>query len=104
MTAALNTTLIVGEDRTLVLDLKTSDGLNPLAVTGWALELRLGAYEVQLVKDLTVVDGAAGRVSCTFEPGELGVVTGEPRYSIWRVDPGAVRLLQDGPATIRQVW
>ena len=105
--AALNTTLVVGEDRELTLELKASDGTTALVVTGWALELRLGVSQPRLTKELEIVDGAAGRVRCVFEVDELAVVTadrGAPRYSLWRVDEGAVRLLQDGELTIREVW
>ncbi len=102
---ALDTTLVIGEDRTLTLDLKESDGTTPLVVTGWTIDLRLGtAGTTRLTKPLTQDGLVAGRVSCVFAPPELNVFGGgAAQYAVWRTDAGAVWLLAYGDVVILKV-
>jgi hypothetical protein len=102
---ALSTTLVIGEDRELTLDLKESDGTTALVVAGWTLELRLGSGTTsRLTKTLTVDGGVTGRVSCDFAPAELSAVgSGSAQYSVWRTDAGARTLLAHGTVTVLEV-
>ena len=101
----LDTTLVIGEDRTLTLDLKESNGTTALAVTGWTIELRLGtAGTTRLTKPLAVDGAVAGRVSCAFTPPELNAfAAGAAQYAVWRTDAGAVWLLAYGDVTVLKV-
>lgn len=101
----LATELVIGEDRTLTLDLKESDGTTALVVTGWTLEMRIGTGGTTRLTKPLVVDGAvAGRVSCVFTPSELVAVgAGQAQYSVWRTDAGAMWLLVYGTVTILKV-
>ena len=99
----MNTELILGEDRELIIDICDADGL-ALAVNGWTLELRFGGASMKLTKSLTVSPTITGRVSCTFVPNELNVVgVGGVNYSIWRTNVGAVWLISEGTVIIRKV-
>lgn len=99
----MNTELIIGEDRELVIDICDADGL-ALAIDGWTLELRLGGASIKLTKSLTVSPTITGRASCVFIPNELSVVgVGGVNYSIWRTNAGAVWLISEGTVTIRRV-
>lgn len=103
---ALATELVIGEDRTLTLDLKESNGTTALAVTGWTLELRLGSGgTTRLTKALAIDGGVAGRVSCVFTPPELVAVGPGPAqsYAVWRTDTGANWLLAYGSVTVLKV-
>lgn len=103
---ALATELVIGEDRTLTLDLKESDGTTALVVTGWAIELRLGSNGTTRLAKVLAIDGAvAGRVSCVFTPSELVAVGPGPAqaYAVWRTDAGATWLLAYGGVTILKV-
>lgn len=101
----LATDLVIGEDRTLTLDLKESDGTTALVVTGWALEMRIGtAGTTRLTKSLAVDGAVAGRVSCAFTPSDLVAVgAGAAQYSVWRTDTNAVWLLVYGDVTVLRV-
>ena len=99
----MNTELIIGEDRELVIDIVDADGL-PLAINGWSLELRLGGASIKLTKSLTISSSVTGRASCVFIPNELNVVgVGGVNYSIWRTNVGAVWLVSEGTVSIRKV-
>lgn len=102
---ALDTTLVIGEDRTLTLDLKESDGTTALVVAGWTLELRLGTGgTTRLTKPLAVDGAVAGRVACVFTPSELVVVgAGTAQYAVWRTDAGAMWLLAYGDVVVLRV-
>lgn len=102
---ALATELVIGEDRTLTLDLKESDGITALVVTGWTLELRLGTGgTTRLTKSLAVDGAVTGRVSCVFAPSELAAVgAGQAQYAVWRAGSGTKWLLAYGSVTILKV-
>lgn len=102
----LATELVIGEDRTLTLDLRESNGTTPLVVTGWTLELRLGSGgTTRLTKPLAIDGAVTGRVSCIFTPSELAVVGpgAAQQYAVWRTDAGATWLLAYGAVTILKV-
>jgi hypothetical protein len=99
----VNTELIVGENRELVIDICDAEGI-PLAINGWTLELRLGGASIKLTKGLTISGSVTGRASCTFIPNELSVVgVGGINYSIWRTNVGAVWLVSEGTVIVRRV-
>lgn len=99
----MNTELIIGEDRELIIDICDAEGL-ALAINGWTLQLRLGGSSVKLTKTLTVSPTVTGRASCSFIPNELSVVgVGGINYSIWRTDVGSVWLVSEGTVIVRKV-
>lgn len=94
------TTLVMGEDRTLTLDLRDTAGL-ALLVTGWTLEMRIGGV---LTKALSADAGVPGRVTCVFGPDDLNAVgAGLVGASIWRTDPGSVTLVAQLNVEVRRV-
>lgn len=97
------TTLIIGEDRELVVDITDAAGA-PLLLGGWALELRLGGPNTaRLTKPMTI-SATPGRASVVFIPTDLAAVgVGDASLAVWRVDPGATYLVAEATVRIRKV-
>jgi hypothetical protein len=96
-------TLIMGENRTLTLDLRDTSGA-ALIVAGWSLELRIGDPQVKVVKPLVADGVVTGRVSCVFGPEDLNAVgVGLLRASVWRTDVGLVTLVALFDVDVRRV-
>ena len=99
---------VKGEDAVMLFTIREadSDTAAVLNIAGWTFAFKVKRQEADADTALVatgvpaIVDAPAGQVQVTVAAASTALMEGDYRYSLWRLDTGAVSCLAYGPFSV----
>lgn len=96
-------TVAKGEDRTIdwtITDDGTAEG-DPMDITGWTFSCKVKRNDADPDPEVcagtcVITNAMGGVVRASFASADLDAMEGDYRYSLWRTNAGAKKMLEQG--------